>query len=401
MMFLVFRKEWLLMNKTILISTITIANAEGTSFVGDVFLEGGKIIEAAPSLDRKADLHIDAAGKDWTLVPGFIDVHIHGAAGFDTMDATPEALSGIASALPKEGTTSFLATTMTQSDGAISAALQNASGFGAGEGQAEMVGIHLEGPFISLKQPGAQPVEHITVPSPELFKKWQALSGGRIKLVTLAPEQRGGCDLIEQLAASGVIASIGHSDGTWQDMQEAIEAGASHVTHLYNQMSAFHHREPGVVGTALMEDRLSVEIIADFIHSHPKSVELAFRQKGADRLILITDAMRAKGLQPGTYDLAGQDVIVTEKDARLKSGALAGSILTMDTALKNVQSCTGCSVPELVAMTSANAAKEFGLTQKGRIEAGKDADLVILGTDLAVQLTICRGEVAYQKEGVL
>lgn len=389
-----------MMNKTILISTITIADSEGASFVGDVFLEGGKIIEAAPSLARTADIHIDAAGKDWTLVPGFIDVHIHGAAGFDTMDATPEALSGMASALPKEGTTSFLATTMTQSDEAISAALENASRFGAGEGQAEMVGIHLEGPFISEKQPGAQPVVHITAPSLELFRKWQDLSGNRIKLVTLAPEREGGSEFIEQLTASGVVASIGHSDGTWQDMQGALGAGASHVTHLYNQMSAFHHREPGVVGTALLEDRLIVEIIADFIHSHPKSVELAFRQKGAERLVLITDAMRAKGLEPGTYDLAGQDVTVTERDARLKSGALAGSILTMDKAVKNVHSCTGCTISELVSMTSANAAKEFGLAQKGSIKAGKDADLVVLDANLDVQLTICRGTIAYQKEGL-
>ncbi|MDN3449521.1 N-acetylglucosamine-6-phosphate deacetylase [Planococcus sp. APC 3906] len=389
------------MKKTILISTITIADAMNNSFIGDVFLEDGKITETAPAISKAADIHIDAAGKNWTLFPGFIDVHIHGAAGFDVMDATPEALGGMADVLPKEGTTSFLATTMTQSDEAISAALQNASRFQAGDAQAEMLGVHLEGPFISVKQPGAQPVEHITAPSTALFSKWQELSGNRIKVVTLAPETDGGFEFIKRLTGDGVLASIGHSDGTWQEMQQALEAGASRVTHLYNQMSAFHHREPGVVGTALLEDRLTAEIIADFIHSHPKSVELAFRQKGAERLVLITDAMRAKGLEPGIYGLAGQDVIVTETDARLKSGALAGSILTMDAAVKNVRAATHCTISELVAMTSANAAKELGLDNKGCIAAGKDADLVILDENLDVQLTICRGTIAFAKEGLV
>ncbi|WP_223635066.1 N-acetylglucosamine-6-phosphate deacetylase [Planococcus sp. 4-30] len=386
------------MKKSILISGITIADAVEESFTGDILVEDGKISRAAEKIEAKADIHVDAAGKNWTAFPGFIDVHIHGAAGHDAMDATPEALSGLAGALPKEGTTSFLATTMTQTDTAISAALENIRAFQPQEGQAEILGVHLEGPFISDKRAGAQPIEHIAEPSYPLFQKWQKLSGDQIRLVTLAPETANGLSFIKSLAEDGVIASIGHSDGTLEEVQAAVRSGASHVTHLYNQMSPFHHRNPGVVGAALTENGLSVEVIADFIHSHPTSVELVFRQKGAERLILITDAMRAKGLAPGVYDLGGQDVQVTKKDARLADGTLAGSILTMETAVKNIQSITGCSLNELVAMTSANAAKELGFANKGRLQAGADADVAILDDNFNVQMTICRGTIAYTKE---
>lgn len=388
------------MNKSILIAGITIADSENLSFTGDILIEEGKITQVAASISTDADLRIDAAGKDWAAVPGFIDVHIHGAAGFDAMDATPEALGGLAGALPREGTTGFLATTMTQSDAAISAALENAARFTANGTQAEMLGIHLEGPFISAKQPGAQPLEHIVAPNFPQFERWQRQSGGRIRMVTIAPEAENGLAFTEQAAAAGVVVSIGHSDASFADVKDAMAAGASHVTHLYNQMSPFHHREPGVVGAALLEDGLSVEIIADFIHSHPKAVELAYRQIGAARLVLITDSMRAKGLAPGTYDLGGQNVEVGADGARLSNGRLAGSILTMEDAVKNMRTATGCTLSELVAMTSANAAKELGLASKGKIEAGRDADIAILDSGLNVQMTICRGNIAYAKERV-
>lgn len=386
------------MEKTLLISNITIADATNASIIGNIFIEGGKIKEVADSIKAVADIHIDATDKNWTVVPGFIDVHIHGSSSFDTMDATPEALNGLASALPREGTTSFLATTMTQSDEAISAALHNASLFTADETQAEMLGIHLEGPFLSTIRAGAQPVEHMTEPSSEIFSKWQEISGNRIKLVTLAPELENGLAFIGEVTKSGVIASLGHTDATSDVVHSAVEAGAKHITHLYNQMSPFHHREPGVVGAAFLEDSLQVEIIVDGIHSHPKAVELAYRQKGASGIILITDAMRAKGLPPGTYDLGGQDVEVTHEDARLPDGTLAGSILTMENAAKNMKAMTNCTLAELVAMTSTNAANQLGLVNKGKIEAGKDADLTIIDEDWTVQLTICRGNLTYSKE---
>ncbi|MGE6369633.1 N-acetylglucosamine-6-phosphate deacetylase [Planococcus kocurii] len=386
------------MKNSILISGITIADAINQSFVGDILIEDGKISRVAEKIDAQADSYVDAIGKNWTAFPGFIDIHIHGAAGHDTMDATPEALAGLAGALPKEGTTSFLATTMTQTDSAISAALQNIEKFQAQDGQAEMLGVHLEGPFISDKRAGAQPIEHIIEPSLTQFQNWQKLSGNQIRLLTIAPETTNGLAVIKSLTDEGIIASIGHSDATFEEVQAAVRSGASHVTHLYNQMSPFHHRNPGVVGAALVEESLTVEVIADFIHSHASSVELAFLQKGAKRLILITDAMRAKGLPPGVYDLGGQDVQVTDKDARLADGTLAGSILTMEKAVQNVQSLTGCSLNELVAMTSANAAKDLKLSNKGKIQVDLDADIAILDNSFTVQMTICKGTIAYQKE---
>ncbi|HJF32421.1 MAG TPA: N-acetylglucosamine-6-phosphate deacetylase [Sporosarcina psychrophila] len=388
------------MGETLLISNVTIADSENASIFGDIYIEDGKIKEVSASIKREADNQLDATGKDWIIVPGFIDIHIHGSSGFDAMDATPQALDGLASALPREGTTSFLATTMTQSDEAISTALHNASLFNADKKQAEMLGVHLEGPFISPKRAGAQPIEHILLPSTSLFKKWQGLSGNRIKIVTVAPEMDNALAFIEELSEDGVIASLGHTDATSEVVRKAVKAGASHVTHLYNQMSPFHHREPGAIGAAFLEDCLTVELIVDLIHSHPKSIELVFRQKNASRIILITDAIRAKGLAPGSYDLGGQDVEVSHTDARLHDGTLAGSILTMETAVKNMRAVTNCTLSELVAMTSANAAAQLGLSNKGKIESGRDADLTIIDKDWNVQMTICRGTIAYKKEDI-
>ncbi|GKV68534.1 hypothetical protein NCCP2716_10320 [Sporosarcina sp. NCCP-2716] len=363
---------------------------------GDVLIEDGRIVEVGRNLEYKADEQVDAAGQ--YVLPGFIDMHIHGAAGADVMDATPEAIRTMADVLPKEGTTSFLATSMTQAPEAISAAMKNLAAFNSGPGQADMLGVHLEGPFVSSKRAGAQPLQYICPPDADQFDRWQQESGGKIKMVTLAPEEPDGMAFIRKLASENVIASLGHTDATVEQMEEAAEAGAKQATHLYNQMSPFHHREPGAIGGALLTDGLSAEIIADFIHSHPKSVELAYRMKGPERLVLITDAMRAKGLEPGEYELGGQPVHVTETDARLTNGALAGSILKMDQAVKNVAELLGLGPVDMAKITSGNAARQLGLTQKGAIAAGKDADLVVLDDRWNVVRTICGGRTGYERD---
>jgi len=336
-------------------------------------------------------------------VPGFIDVHIHGANGADTMDATMEALDTIASALPKEGTTSFLATTITQEPQAIERAIKNAGkyidGKQSSQRNAEIVGIHLEGPFVNAKKAGAQPQEYIIDPDLSLFKKWQALANGTIKLVTLAPERPGGLEMIQYLSENGVVASLGHTDATYEQVMEAIQAGSRHVTHLFNQMRGLHQREPGVVGAALLNDEIKAELIVDGVHIRPEVVKLAVKQKQPEGLILITDSMRAKCLKNGQYDLGGQEVTVADGKAVLHDGTLAGSILKLGQAVKNITEFADCTLKDAVQMASVNPAKQLKLyDRKGSLSVGKDADIVILDDNLNVYMTFCRGGLAYKKE---
>lgn len=339
--------------------------------------------------------------EDSTIVPGFIDVHIHGAGGADTMDATIDSLTTMASVLPEEGTTSFLATTITQEQSAIFKALKNAKDYMGRHnhpGKAEMLGIHLEGPFINEVRKGAQPEEYIHKPDIELFKNMQQASGNNIRLVTLAPEKENGNELINHLAKNGVIASVGHSDASYAQMSEAVKSGASHVTHLFNGMRGIHHRDPGVAGAALLLDELKIELIADGIHVVPEMLDLAIRTKGKDGVILITDSMRAKCLKNGIYDLGGQAVSVADGKALLEDGTLAGSILKMKDSLKNMMEFTGISLEDAVKLSSENPARQLKVfDRKGSIAAGKDADLVVLDSSYDVAMTICRGITSYTR----
>ncbi|MCB7070523.1 N-acetylglucosamine-6-phosphate deacetylase [Caldibacillus sp. 210928-DFI.2.22] len=370
-----------------------------------VLIEGEKIKEVGPVSNMPTSFSGEVLSypKTMTIVPGFIDVHIHGAGGADAMDATPDALNKIAQHLVKEGTTAFLATTMTQSKQAIEAALKNAGEFIHSTenrtGQAEIIGIHLEGPFIHPKRKGAQPEEFILLPSSSQFDEWQELAQNTIRIVTLAPDQENGIALVKHLAKHGVIASIGHSDANFQDVVAAVEAGASHVTHLFNGMRGLHHREPGTAGGALLLKELTVELIADGIHVHPKMIDLVFRLKDLDHAVLITDSMRAKWLPDGESELGGQKVFVSDGKATLEDGTLAGSILKLNQGVKHVMKFANLTLPEVVKLVTMNPAKELGLHhRKGSIEAGKDADLVVLNEKYDPILTICRGGIAFKGE---
>ncbi|MGM0754292.1 MAG: N-acetylglucosamine-6-phosphate deacetylase [Bacillota bacterium] len=338
----------------------------------------------------------------YSVVPGMIDIHIHGVNGADTMDAKREALDTMTGTLPKEGTTSFLATTMTEGSDAIEKALKATADYMSKhqrDGQAEILGIHLEGPFINPDKAGAQPLNRIQKPSVDTFKHWQALSQNHIKLVTLAPELDDDYELIRYLKGNGIVASVGHSGATFDQVGEAIDAGLSHVTHLFNQMSGLHHREPGIVGASFLRQELMVELISDGIHVRPEVIQLAFNQITDERLILITDSMRAKCLKNGQYDLGGQMVTVKDGKALLDEDTLAGSVLKMKDAFTNIQTFTTSDMRSAVKMTAENPAKQLNVfDRKGSLAPLKDADIVILDENNDVYTTICKGKIAYIRE---
>ncbi|UZJ80184.1 N-acetylglucosamine-6-phosphate deacetylase [Fictibacillus sp. KU28468] len=388
--------------KPLLLTGGTIYTENGELENGYLIIKDQQIAEVgkgADALNLEDYDVLELPGKS-SVVPGMIDLHIHGAAGADVMDGTEEALKTMAVTLPQEGTTGFLATTMTQGEKEIESALQNVReymGKNNPPGEAEIIGLHLEGPFISPKRAGAQPLDHIKNPDVQLFQKWQELSGNAIKLVTLAPEEPGGYELSSYLKETGVVASIGHSDAVYEEVVKSIDSGVTHATHLYNGMRGLHHREPGVAGAILLHDEITTEIIVDGIHSRPEMVKFAYRNKGSERVVLITDSMRAKCMGNGSYTLGGQDVTVDGNEATLADGTLAGSILKMKDAARNMREFTGCSTEDIIQMTAVNQAKELGVYErKGSLTAGKDADVVVLNEEKVI-FTFCRGKLSYQR----
>lgn len=329
---------------------------------------------------------IDAKGQ--AVVPGFIEVHSHGGYGSDNMDADPEIINEMTRKMLREGITSYFPTTMTQSDENIERALEAIGK--AKETNPMIQGIHLEGPFVSPAYKGAQPEQFMRAADAETMKKWNKLSGGNLRLVTYAPEMDDVSAFEEYCVENNIILSAGHSGATYDQLKDSK---VSHITHLFNGQLGLHHREIGVAGYGLLEDDVYVEMIVDGFHITPAMVKLAYKTKGADHIILITDSMRAKGEPEGESELGGQKVIVKDKQARLENGSLAGSVLTFDDAFKNMIDFTGCSIEEAVKMSSVNAAKEFGLANKGTLEAGKDADILLLDESLTVKTTVLRGEV--------
>lgn len=361
---------------------------------GYIIVKDDKITDVGKGDYEGALTTYDAQGQH--VLPGFIDIHMHGGYGEDAMDASCDGLKHLAESLLSEGTTSFLVTTMTQSDENITKALENIIEYQKQQNvlkAADIVGIHLEGPFISEHKVGAQNPAYVQRPSIEKVQQFQKTANNQIKVITFAPEVEGAHETLEALHDQ-IRFSIGHTVATFDETNEAVARGAKHVTHLYNAGTPFKHREPGVFGAAWTNDRLSTELIVDGIHSHPTAIQIAYKQKGNTRFFLITDAMRAKSMPDGEYDLGGQNVIVKGSEARLASGALAGSILKMNEGLKNLIQYTGDSLDNLWRVTSLNQAIALNIeSQKGSLKVGKDADIVIVDDEITVQTTIKAGEI--------
>jgi len=363
-----------------LIKGLAIHTGETTLANGAILIDEQQIIEVFADGDKLPNnIKSQTYPSNYHLLPGMIDMHIHGSHGADVMDASSRALQTIADALLAQGTIAFLATTMTASIEDTEKAILTIKNFIAQQTRgAKILGIHLEGPFISREYHAAQQKQAIIPPDIRLFKHWQALSDNTIKLITIAPEEQGALDLISYCRQQNILTSLGHSQANYAEATAGIDAGISHATHLFNAMRGIHHREPGAVTALLLRDSVYTELITDGNHLNDAIIELTYKIKGADKLILVTDATRAQCLKDGVYELGGQEIFVKDNAVRLKNESLAGSVVTFAAAIKQMLKASGCDMNDIVKMVSTNPAKQLNLKNYGKIAAGYDANVTIM-----------------------
>jgi N-acetylglucosamine-6-phosphate deacetylase len=364
-----------------------------------VLLEDRKILEIASRTVRAIPADVRAIDfRDCTLAPGYIDLHIHGSAGYDVMDDTAEALPAIEQLITRHGVVSYYPTTITAPIDSLLRALERLAGAimkreqaGAQQiARARPVGIHLEGPFLSHARRGVHPPENLLKPTLAAFERlWQA-AHGRIRMMTIAPELDGANEVICEASRRGVFVSLGHSDADFRTSERGIAAGARHATHTFNAMRPLNHRDPGILGVALADTRVSADIIADGVHVDPVIVQLFARAKGPEQTVLVTDATAATGMADGQYHLGLLEVDVHQGKCT-HEGKLAGSVLTMDLAVRNLAKFANWTLIQAVAAASRNPARVAGLTNKGELVAGADADFVVLNSAGEVEKTFVAG----------
>ncbi len=348
----------------------------------------------APEISRGQEIYVPGA----TVAPGLIDLHVHGAVGRDLMDGTLQSLLSVSAGLASHGTTSFLPTTFSATDADLeNVVCQLAAHCGSVTEGACPIGIHLEGPYLNPLRCGTHDPSCLREADLHSFHRLLELSGNSIRRITIAPEMDSGLRLTRAAVRNGIQVSMGHTDATFDQARKAVEAGATQATHTFNCMRPFHHREPGVLGLILTDDRVHAEIVADGVHVHTDALRLLFRTKGIDRTILVTDGISAVDMPDGRYALGPKSIEVVRGECRDGAGRLAGSTLTLDQAVRNLVDWMDVPLHEALTAASATPARSMGLKGKGVIAAGADADLVFLDSDLRVAMTMVAGRIVYSR----
>ena len=367
---------------------------------GWILVEGRRIAamgrgEPPPGTGAGADV---LAADGLVAMPGFIDLHVHGAVGADVLDADPDGLVRMARFFATHGVTAWLPSTMTATAQDTERALKAVRAVaGPVDGGATILGAHLEGPYLNRARAGAQ--DPALIRTADRSEVAELLDAGLVRLLAVAPEIEQNRWLVTEAAARGLTVSAGHTDATYDQALQAVADGVRHITHTFNAMRPLSHREPGLLGAALVVPELRCELIADNVHVHPAVMRLLVQAKGPDGVVLVSDATRATGLPEGAYTVGGQPGFHTNGAVRLADGTLAGSVLTLDRALHNLQAATGRPLAELWPATSRNSAQAIGVgDRKGALEPGKDADLVLLNPALQVVVTVAEGTVVYARD---